>query len=152
MRLKTYKMAMAILPKFLTLKWNISRTTGRIEVGDGSSFCIFHALSFELSFVFDRRFPLNTRREKCVEVDNNKLPKFSLRHQKVFHKFPYISRFSLTSITNNVPFPGLQGFMVSQKPYHSPASTLLAWIRHLPQIVTKLSIRQTVSLMHSHCG
>ena len=29
-----------------------------IEVGDSSFFCIFHALSFELNFVFDRRFPL----------------------------------------------------------------------------------------------
>ena len=51
-------MATSILLKFLTLKWNISRTIGRIEVGDGSFFCIFHALSFELNFFFDRRFPL----------------------------------------------------------------------------------------------
>ena len=51
-------MEMSILPKFLTLKWNISRTIWRIEVGDGSLFCIFHALSFELNFFFDRRFPL----------------------------------------------------------------------------------------------
>ena len=48
----------AILLKFLTLKWNISRTIWRIEVGDGSFFCIFHAFSFELNFFFDRRFPL----------------------------------------------------------------------------------------------
>ena len=48
----------SILLKFLTLKWNISRTIWRIEVGDGSLFCIFHALSFELNFFFDRRFPL----------------------------------------------------------------------------------------------
>ena len=52
-------MATSIFLKFLTLKWNISRTIGRIKVGDGSSFCIFHALSFELNFFFDRRFPLN---------------------------------------------------------------------------------------------
>ena len=58
MRLKTYKMAMSILPKFLTLKWNISRTIWCIEVGDGSFFSIFHALSLELDFFFDRRFPL----------------------------------------------------------------------------------------------
>ena len=44
MRLKTYKMAMSILPKFLTLKRSISRTIWRIEIGDGSFFCIFHAL------------------------------------------------------------------------------------------------------------
>ena len=50
-------MAMSILLKFLTLKWNISRTIGHIEVSDGSSFCIFQALSFELNF-FDWRFPL----------------------------------------------------------------------------------------------
>ena len=47
-------MAMSILPKFLTLKWNFSRTIWRIEVGDGSFCCIFDALSF------DRRFPLNS--------------------------------------------------------------------------------------------
>ena len=58
MRLKTYKMAMSILSKFLTLKWNISRSIWHIEVGDGSLFCIFHALSFEHNFFFDRRFPL----------------------------------------------------------------------------------------------
>ena len=60
MRLKFYKMAMSILPKFLTLKGNISRTIWRIEVGDGSFFCIFHTLSFELNVSSDRRFPLNT--------------------------------------------------------------------------------------------
>ena len=31
----------------------------RIEVGDGSLFCIFHALSFELNLFFDRRFPVS---------------------------------------------------------------------------------------------
>ena len=51
-------MAMSILLKSLTLKWNISKTIWRIEVGDGSFFCIFHALSFELNFVFVRRFPI----------------------------------------------------------------------------------------------
>ena len=40
------------------LKWNISKTIGRIEVSDGSFFLIFHALSFELNFFLDRRFPL----------------------------------------------------------------------------------------------
>ena len=46
------------ITQILTLKWDISRTICRIEVGDGSLFCIFHALSFELNFIFDRRFPL----------------------------------------------------------------------------------------------
>ena len=55
-------MATSILLKFLTLKWNISRTIGRIEVGDDSFLCIFHALSFELNIFFDRRFPL---RDAC---------------------------------------------------------------------------------------
>ena len=59
MRLKTYKMAMSILPKFLILKWNILRTIWRLEVGDGSFSCIFHALSFELNLLFDRRCPLS---------------------------------------------------------------------------------------------
>ena len=57
-RLKVYKMAKSLLLKFLTLKWNISRKVWHIEVNDGSFTCIFHALSFELNFVFDRRFPL----------------------------------------------------------------------------------------------
>ena len=43
-------MAMSILPIFLTLKWNISRTIWHIEIGDDSLFCIFHALPFELNF------------------------------------------------------------------------------------------------------
>ena len=51
-------MGTSILFKFLTLKWNILRTIWHIEVGDGSSFCIFHALSFKLNFFFDWRFPL----------------------------------------------------------------------------------------------
>ena len=54
-------MATSILLKFLTLKWNISRTICCIEVGDGSLFCIFHILSFELNFFFDRRFLLILR-------------------------------------------------------------------------------------------
>ena len=40
--------------KYLEIIW-------RIEVGDGSFFCIFRALSFELNFFFDRRFPLRTK-------------------------------------------------------------------------------------------
>ena len=65
-RLKIYKMAMSMLLKFLTLKCNISRTIWRIEVGDGSLFCISHALSFELNFFSDRRFPLNQGRWHLV--------------------------------------------------------------------------------------
>ena len=45
----------AQIPDF---EMNISRTILRIEVGDGSNFCIFHALSFELNSLFDQRFPL----------------------------------------------------------------------------------------------
>ena len=60
MRLISNKMAMSILPKFLTLKWNISRTIWRIEVGDGSFCWIFHALSFELNFFFRPEVPFNT--------------------------------------------------------------------------------------------
>ena len=57
MRLKTYKMATSILLKFLTLNCDISRTLWLIEVSDGSLFCIFHTLSFELSLFFDRTCP-----------------------------------------------------------------------------------------------
>ena len=49
---------MSILFKFLTLKCDISRTIWRIEVSDGSLFCIFHTLSFELNLFFDRTCPL----------------------------------------------------------------------------------------------
>ena len=65
-------MEMSILPKFLTLKWNILRTIWHIEVGDGSFVCIFHNLSFELNFFFDRSFPLNsnlqTNSEKKIKI------------------------------------------------------------------------------------
>ena len=66
---------------------NISRTIGRIEVGDGSFFCIFHAPSFELNSFSDRRFPLSLSTiiggggapapphpiilQNCVNIDNN---------------------------------------------------------------------------------
>ena len=58
MRLETYKMAAFIFFKFLTLKCDISRTIWRIEVIDGSLFCIFHALSFEPNLFCDRTCPL----------------------------------------------------------------------------------------------
>ena len=58
---KMYKMATFILVKLLTLEWDILRTIWRIKVSDGLLFCIFHALSFELNFVFDRSFPLSTK-------------------------------------------------------------------------------------------
>ena len=59
MRLETYKMATSIILKFLTLKCDILRTIWRIEVSDGSLFCIFHALSFALNLFVDRTCPLN---------------------------------------------------------------------------------------------
>ena len=43
-------MAMSILFKFLTLKWNISRTVWRIEVGDGSFFAFFTFFHLSLTF------------------------------------------------------------------------------------------------------
>ena len=61
MRLKTYKMAMSILPRFLNLKRNISRTIWCIQVGDGSFFFgIFYALPSELNFSFDWSFPFKS--------------------------------------------------------------------------------------------
>ena len=53
-------MAASIFLKFLTLKCDISRTIWRTEVSDGSLFCIFHALSFELNLFFDRTCPLKS--------------------------------------------------------------------------------------------
>ena len=51
MRLKSYKMAMSISPKFLTSKWNISRTIWRIEVNDGSFFAFLTLLHLSLIFL-----------------------------------------------------------------------------------------------------
>ena len=50
MRLKTYKMAMSILPKSLNLKGNISRTIWRTEVGDGLFFAFFTLFYLSLTF------------------------------------------------------------------------------------------------------
>ena len=50
-------MAMSISPKLLTLN-EMLRIIWCIEVGDGSFFCIFHALSFKLNFFVDQCFPL----------------------------------------------------------------------------------------------
>ena len=55
---KSVQIETSILVKLLTLEWDISRTIWCIEGSDGSLFCIFHALSFELNFVFDWSFPL----------------------------------------------------------------------------------------------
>ena len=78
-RLKIYKMATSILLKFVTLKWNISRIIGRIEVGDGSFFCIFHALSFELNFFLDRRFPLNSYEDFLKSKQDKEIPRFEFK-------------------------------------------------------------------------
>ena len=40
--------------------FKMSRTIWRIEVSDGSLYCIFHALSFERNLFFDRTCPLMT--------------------------------------------------------------------------------------------
>ena len=63
-------MATSILLKFLTLKWNISRTIWRIEVGDGSLFCILYALSFERTLFSGRRFPLSENEAKNLQNGN----------------------------------------------------------------------------------
>ena len=52
MRLKTYKMAMSILPRFLTSKRNISRTIWCIQVGDGPGFFLAFFMLFHLSLTF----------------------------------------------------------------------------------------------------
>ena len=65
MRLKTYKMAVSILPKFLNLKWNISRTIWRIEVCNGSFFAFFTLFHLSLTFF---RPDVPFKREKNVIV------------------------------------------------------------------------------------
>ena len=69
---------MSILPKFLTLKWNISRTIWRIEVGDSSFFCIVHALSFELNFFFRPEVPFNGFWGETKDVSRFLVGKISL--------------------------------------------------------------------------
>ena len=56
---ETYRMAMSILFKFLTLKWDISRTIWCIEVSNGSCFFFLAFFTlFHLSLTFFRpEFP-----------------------------------------------------------------------------------------------
>ena len=83
---KICKMATSILLKFLTLKWDISRTIWCIEVSDGSFFCIFHTLSFDLNSFFDRRFPLIM----SPTIENSCLPMGLISHVKhSFHVFDH---------------------------------------------------------------
>ena len=78
-------MATSILLKFLTLKWNISRTIWRIEVGDGSLFSIFHALSSELNFCSDQRFPLSYHGWPLLDTEalNKHCTSMILNHMKL---------------------------------------------------------------------
>ena len=73
--LKTYKIAMSILLKFLTFGRDISRTIWHIEVSDGSFFRIFQAHSFELNVFFDRSFPfhINIAANCIMEVKGSQL-------------------------------------------------------------------------------
>ena len=57
-------MAMSILFKFLTLKWDISRVIWHIKVNNGSFFYIFHALSF-----FRPEFPFKSFAEKFITAE-----------------------------------------------------------------------------------
>ena len=51
-------MAISILLKFLTLKWDISRTIWRIEVSDGSLFLHFSRYFISAKPFFDQSLPL----------------------------------------------------------------------------------------------
>ena len=51
---------LAQIPDF---EMNILRTIWSIEVGDGSLFCIFHALSFEVNFFFRLEVLFNNIKE-----------------------------------------------------------------------------------------
>ena len=55
MRLEIKKMATSM---FLTLSLDISRTSWRVKVSDGSFFWKFNALSFEPNLCWTRNFPL----------------------------------------------------------------------------------------------
>ena len=61
-------MAMSILPKFLTLKWNISRTIWRIEVGDDSFFAFFALFHLSLTFSFRPEVPFNPKYKKHLKT------------------------------------------------------------------------------------
>ena len=91
-------MATSILLKFLTLKWNISRTIWRVEVGDGSFFLHLSHSSFELNFFFDRRFPL-TRGIDSLSfklIVNHRPIKFGLKWEQVvlrnLARIPYFKK------------------------------------------------------------
>ena len=74
---ETYKMATSILLKFVTLKWNISRTIWCIEVSDSSFvfFFIFRALAFELNLFFRPEFPFNSKPKGSITQDFSKCVK-----------------------------------------------------------------------------
>ena len=67
-----YKMAMSILPKFLTLKWNISRTIWSTEVGDGSFFAFFTLFHLSLTF-FRPEVPFKSIRRKAITLNHVEL-------------------------------------------------------------------------------
>ena len=82
-------MVTSIILKFLTLKCDISRTIWRIEVSDGSLFCIFHSLSFERNLFFDRTCPLmslNQTNKTNLAWNGHKLEKLYLNRTKIWKK------------------------------------------------------------------
>ena len=57
-RLKIKKMAASLWGENMTLNHDISRTSWRMKVSDGSFFWIFHSLSFEPNLYWTRNSPL----------------------------------------------------------------------------------------------
>ena len=103
MRLKTYKMAMSILPKFLNLKWNILRTIWHIEVGDGSFFFAFFTL-FHLSLTFFRpEVPFNFMSpQHCVYLTLTLLVPRIEHHLSSF-KCGFLNMFSRQNLLRSLP-------------------------------------------------
>ena len=138
MRLKTYKMVMSILPKFLTLKWNISRTIWRIEVGDGSFSCIFHALSFEPNFFFDRRFPLKYAKRvghnvSIISSKGTTIENLARRKEHILK--PWARKRAMANIIK-IPKEGWPyGFINSSK--GTTIEKLATWVEHILQPLTR---------------
>ena len=89
MRLKNLQKGDLHLARTPDFEMNISRTIWRIEVSDGSCFCIFHTRSFELNF-FRSEFPFKTYNQHKITTTSKYLSHFGCLpglYQKMAHAF-----------------------------------------------------------------
>ena len=85
MRLETYKMAMSILLRLLTLQWEISRAFGALRSVRAYFLAFFHSLSFELNLFFEWSCPLKAVTVKLSIFKNKRTshPDISASNEKI---------------------------------------------------------------------